>query len=86
MHDVLDAGGLEALKPIMALQKVSAYRGGCPPNALYAASIVAARAGEPPQQSIRGTGADIVLTSRPSLRQAEHIVDHSGSHIAASDS
>jgi AhpD family alkylhydroperoxidase len=46
MHDVLEAGGFEAIKPIMALQKVSAYRGDCPRDALFAASIVAARAGD----------------------------------------
>jgi len=46
MHEVLEAGGLDALKPIMALQKVAAYRGGCPRDALFAASIVAARAGD----------------------------------------
>lgn len=46
MHDVLDAGGFEAIKPIMALQKVRAYKGDCPRDALFAASIVAARAGD----------------------------------------
>jgi len=46
MHDVLDAGGLEAIKPMMALQKVSAYRADCPPQALFTAGIVAARAGD----------------------------------------
>jgi hypothetical protein len=46
MHDVLDAGGIEAIKPIMALQKVSAYRADCPRDALFTASLVAARAGD----------------------------------------
>jgi hypothetical protein len=46
MHDVLDAGGYEAMKPMMALQKVAAYKGDCPRDALFAASIVAARAGD----------------------------------------
>ncbi|HTU71698.1 MAG TPA: hypothetical protein VMF11_15455 [Candidatus Baltobacteraceae bacterium] len=46
MHDVLDAGGYEALKPMIALQKVSAYRGGAPPDALFTAGLVAARAGD----------------------------------------
>lgn len=46
MREVLDAGGIEALKPIMALQKVAAYRGDCPRDALFAASLVAGRAGD----------------------------------------
>jgi AhpD family alkylhydroperoxidase len=46
MHDVIDAGGFEAMKPMMALQKVAAYTGDCPRDALFAASIVAARAGD----------------------------------------
>jgi len=46
MRDVLDAGGYEAIKPMLALQKVAAYRGDCPRDALFAASIVAARAGD----------------------------------------
>ena len=46
MHEVLEAGGIEALKPIMTLQKVSAYKGDCPRDALFAASLVAARAGD----------------------------------------
>jgi hypothetical protein len=46
MRDVLDAGGFEALKPIMALQKVAAYRADCPRDALFAASLVAGRAGD----------------------------------------
>ncbi|MGB6985242.1 MAG: hypothetical protein WBD74_04600 [Candidatus Aquilonibacter sp.] len=46
MRDVLDAGGFEALKPIMALQKVQAYRADCPRDALFAASLVAGRAGD----------------------------------------
>ena len=46
MREVLDAGGFEALKPIMALQKVAAYRADCPRDALFAASLVAGRAGD----------------------------------------
>ncbi|HTZ54377.1 MAG TPA: hypothetical protein VMB20_04890 [Candidatus Acidoferrum sp.] len=46
MRDVLDAGGYAALKPIIALQKVAAYRGDCPRDALFAASLVAGRAGD----------------------------------------
>ena len=46
MHEVPDAGGLDAVKPMIALQKVSAYRGGAPPDALFTAGIVAARAGD----------------------------------------
>jgi alkylhydroperoxidase family enzyme len=46
MRDVLDAGGYAALKPIIALQKVQAYRGDCPRDALFAAALVAGRAGD----------------------------------------
>lgn len=46
MHEVLDAGGYDAVKPLMALKKVSAYTGDCPRDALFTASLVAARAGD----------------------------------------
>jgi hypothetical protein len=46
MHDVLDAGGYDAVKPLVAMQKVAAYKGDCPRDALFAASLTAGRAGD----------------------------------------
>ncbi len=46
MREVLDAGGVAALAPMQALQKVSAYRGGAPVELRFAASIVAGRAAD----------------------------------------
>jgi AhpD family alkylhydroperoxidase len=46
MLEILDAGGLAAIKPMMALQKIAAYRADCPRDAYFAVSIVASRAGD----------------------------------------
>ena len=46
MRDVLEAGSFAAIKPMMALSKISSYRADCPADAYFAASLVAARAGD----------------------------------------
>jgi hypothetical protein len=46
MREILDQAGIDAMKPMQGLGKVSAYRGGCPNDVYWAASLVAARAGD----------------------------------------
>lgn len=46
MHEILDAGGFAAVKPMMALQKIAAYRADCPSDAYHTAGLVAGRAGD----------------------------------------
>jgi hypothetical protein len=46
MREALDAGGYAAIKPMNALQQIAGYDGGCPPQVLWTAGIVASRAGD----------------------------------------
>lgn len=43
MQEVVDEAGLDALKPMMGLQKLGAYRGGVPLAAYYGAGLTASK-------------------------------------------
>src|SRR5277367_6976644 len=43
MHEILDAGGLEALMAVAGLEKISNYRCDIPPEPYFVAKLAAAR-------------------------------------------
>ena len=46
LREILDAGGLDALAPMMGMQKISSYRRDIPVTPYFAANIVAVRHGD----------------------------------------